>query len=167
MVDFFVVHVGRQKKRLVKYTNTYSIYRIHVWYFYLHLPYKWTIHVGKYTYHTRILWNMLMDPLGFGMFTSCLSVVFFRVSDFSYRVFSVSTSVVGGRANSLNKKQTETKHKEEIAIKHTTNGLRVFFFCVIFDGGRAQMAWGWEVPSRCVQWMGLTQASNTSWGLVV
>ena len=32
-------------------------HRIHVWYIYLHLPWKWTIHVGKYTVRP-------MDPLG-------------------------------------------------------------------------------------------------------
>ena len=103
-----------------------------------------------------------MDPIGFGMFTSCLSVLFYRVSDFSDRVFKGFNTCGWWPCKLLKQKQTERKHKENIAIKQTTNGLRVFFFCVIFDGGRAQMAWGWEVPSRCVQWMGLTQASNTS-----
>ena len=39
--------------------NTHTI---HVWYIYLHLPQKSTLHVGKYT--------SPMDPMGYDIFTT-------------------------------------------------------------------------------------------------
>ena len=102
---FFRCTCRSVKKRLVKYTNTYSIYRIHVWYF-------------TYIYHTWILWSMHGSHRFWDVHVMCFCCVSSSFGFLPEFLAFQQLWLVAVQSPSTNK-QTETKHKEEIAIKHT------------------------------------------------